>query len=91
MTQYQWYKSAYKGARWRLRPFGSLHGGMLGVIATVRTQTQASRSPIVVATYDWQDTGNATTNTAYFRSVPRAKRWCEAELVKFWNPPEILP
>lgn len=69
---------------WRLRPEGSPDWYALNSIATVYT-----RGREVHGSYCWHSTGNRTENYIICKSVPQAKRWIEAELAKFSEPPEV--
>lgn len=85
--QYKWGKDTRRRLWWRLRPIDSPDWHVLNSIATIYMARGTRR---VIASYCWNSsTGNAPFATAVFKSVPRAKRWVESELAKFWEPPSI--
>lgn len=88
MTQYRWGKDTARKPWHRLRPVDSPDWHVLNSIATVYTTTDGGKR-LVRASYRWHSTGNEQESWAVFGSVPAAKRWCEQQLAKFWEAPEI--
>lgn len=88
--KYKWGRDISRRPWWRLRPEDSPDWHVLNSIATVRTSYDARTGRrVVYASYTWQDTGNAPYGNAVLGSVPQARAWCEEQLAKFWNTPEI--
>lgn len=59
------------------------------VIASILVGRDDRRGLKAFASYEWASTGNKPTGWAEFKSVAQAKRWVEAQLAKFWEPPSV--
>lgn len=91
-TVYEWRKDNASKPEWRLLPVDgpkdSLMFDILNSIASI-TVIQATGGQIVKARYKWNSTGNKPENWVQLKTVPSAKKWVEANLAKFWEPPKI--
>ncbi len=87
---YRWTREDHRrtGNGWYLAPVGQCYHGQIANV-TVRTERYPKRRLICSARYRWNSTGNKPEGWAEFNSVARAKKWCEAQLAAFWEPPAI--
>lgn len=82
--EYSWVKS----------PHGSGHvlahnGNYADQVGHVQAQTQSNGKRMYVGTYNFSGTGNKPSGYSHHGSVPGAKRYVEANLAKFWEPPKV--
>jgi hypothetical protein len=83
MTIYVWRKELHrKRHAWhRLIPADKPEWYSLCAIATIYPNFPGYR-----VQYKWNSTGNKPEGWAVFSTIPQAKRWAEAQLIKFWEP-----
>lgn len=91
MTQYRWRKEDKpKGGWWYLLPDSTRSVCCIGSIATVYTLHARDGTKVRAFYFFHGSTGNKPESWMECGSVTKAKRWVEAELAKFWEPPEIV-